>query len=285
MATNDTNPHKQPVAVDARLEAAQKRAFQSTDPAAAFAHFRAEAEAVTREGLAVFTADPALVLQNVKTAVSVLSPRLPEVALHLVDPPYATVLELPALALALLHAANRVPARKLSEGEIQEAQREVAPLRALTLTYLEVASDPLLGLLPTERVRKVRAGSGPLDLAGDAVVISELFEEYGESLHGKHPFRPEHLTRMAELGATLLQSLKPARAPSTPAERQPAAVLRDQFAALLVTRYDALRLCASAVFGPTQAAVVIPALRASSGQAPSAPTPAGDPAKPDAPVG
>ena len=124
----------------------------------------------------------------------------------------------------------------------------------------------------------------PLDLAGDAVVISDLFAEYGESLAGKHPFRPEQLTRMAKLGASLLQSLKPGRAPATAAVRESAAVLRDQFAALLADRYEELRLCASVVFRPSQAAVVIPALRASSGQAASAPTAEETPAKPDMPT-
>ena len=281
-ATKDSTPGNLPTAADDRLTVAQKSAFQSMDPAACFAHFRPLAEQVPTEGLAVFNADAALVLQNVKTAVSVLGPRLPEVALRLVDPPFVAVLELPSLALALLHAANRVPARKLSEGEIRDALAEVAPMRALTLTFLDVASDPALGLLPTERVRAVRAGKGPLDLAGDAVVLSDLFAEYGESLSGKHPFRPEQLTRMAELGALLLQSLKPGRAPASATAREPAAVLRDQFAALLADRYEELRLCASVVFRPSQAAVVIPALRASSGQA-SAATEAGEPTKPDAP--
>ena len=263
----ETHSDPAPAAIDTRLIEARQRAFQSIDPAAAFAHFRPQAEAVSRVGLAVFNADAAVVHGNVKAAVSVLGPRLHEAARHLVDPPYATVLELPSLALGLVHAANRVPGRKLSEGEIAEALAEVAPWRALALRYLEVASDPKLDLLPAERVRAVRSGTGPLDLAGDAVVLSDLFAEYGESLEGKHPFQPHHLSRMAELGATLLQSIKPARAPATPSERQPAAVLRDQFAALLVARYEALRLCASAVLGPTQAAAAIPALRASAGHA------------------
>ena len=281
--TSDATTDKHPTATDDRLMAAQKQAFQSTDPAACYAHFRPLAEQVPTEGLAVFNADGALVLHNVKTAVAVLGPRLPEVAHRLVDPPFVAVLELPALALALVHASNRVPARKLSEGEIRDALTEVAPLRALALSFLEVASDPAVGLLPAERVQAVRSGKGPLDLAGDAVVLSDLFAEYGESLSGKHPFRPDQLTRMAELGASLLQSLKPGRAPATSAAREPAAVLRDQFAALLADRYEELRLCASAVFRPSQAAVVIPALRASSRQASSALTADGDPAKPDAP--
>ncbi len=282
--TSDATTDKHPTATDDRMTAAQKQAFQSTDPAACFAHFRPLAEQVPTEGLVVFNGDATLVLHNVKTAVSVLGPRLPEVAHRLVDPPFVAVLELPALALALVHASNRVPARKLSEGEIQDALTEVAPLRALTLTFLEVASDPAVGLVPAERVRAVRSGKGPLDLAGDAVVLSDLFAEYNESLNGKHPFRSDQITRMAELGATLLQSLKPGRAPTISVAREPAAVLRDQFAALLADRYEELRLCASAVFRPSQAAVVIPALRASSGQASSAPTAAGGPTKPDAPT-
>ncbi len=284
MATSYATTDKHPTAADDRLTAAQKQAFQSTDPAACFAHFRPLAEQVPTEGLAVFNAEATLVLNNVKTAVSILGPRLPEVAHHLVDPPFVAVLELPALALALVHAANRVPARKLSEGEIQDALAEVAPLRALTLSYLEVASDPAVGLVPAERVRAVRSGKGPLDLAGDATVLSELFEEYGESLSGKHPFRPDQLARMGELGASLIQSLKPGRAPATTVARQPAAVLRDQFAALLADRYEELRLCASAVFRHSQAAVLIPALRASSGPSGPAPTAESVPAKPDAPT-
>ena len=110
-----------------------RKPFQSTDPAAAFAHFRPLASAVDVALLPVFNGTPALVLHNVQTAVELVRPELPSLAAKMVDPPIVEILELPALALALVHAAGRVPARRLSEGELRVAQEEVAPLRALAL--------------------------------------------------------------------------------------------------------------------------------------------------------
>ncbi len=244
-----------------RVAIARKEAFATVDPAAAFAHFRAEAERVPVAGLVVFTGRPAIVQVNVQHALAALEPGMEAVAQRLSDAPLREVFELPALALALGFAVGRVPARKLSEREISAAIEELSPLRAATLSYLEIAASPLLRLVPAERVRAIRAGNGKLDAAHDAVALAGIFEEYGEVLAGRHPFTAEQLGRLSELGAMLVQQIRPGDAPAAPSSRAPASVLRDQFAALLAARYDQLRVLATVAFGATEANARIPALR------------------------
>lgn len=240
---------------------ARKAAFVTTDPAAAFAHFRAEAEKVPVTGLSVFTGRAAIVQVNVQRALAALDPGLEVVAQRLADAPLRAVLELPSLALALGFAAGRVPARKLSEGEIRAALEELSPLRAATLAYLEVAASPVVKLVPAERVRAIRAGTGKLDAAQDAVAIAGIFEEFGEDIAGRHPFTAEQIARLSELGAVLVQQIRPGDAPAAPTSRAPTSVLRDQFAALVSERYDQLRVLASVAFGAASANAKIPALR------------------------
>lgn len=69
---------------------------------------------------------------------------------------------------------------------------------------------------------------------------------------------------MGELGATLLQVMKPGSARRSPAARTPESVLRDQFAALIEERYDHLKVIATVAFGAARAADLLPALRSTA---------------------
>src|SRR5262249_20724130 len=150
------------------------------------------------------------------------------------------VFELPALVMALEVAAGRVPVAKLSAGEIDKMLAEGAPWRELMLTFLEVASHPLIGLLPAERVARVPAGKGKLDKAQDFVALPGLFAEFKDALAGKHPFPADKLDLLATLGGALVQQVKPGRAMMEVPKRTSEAILRDQVAALVAERYDDL---------------------------------------------
>ncbi len=270
------------------VEAARRAAFTTTDPAAAFAHFRAEAEAVPSEGLSTFKGRSEILRVNVTEALGVLEPVLGVAAARLKDPPIQSVLEIPALVLALGYAIGRVPATSLSDGEIKAYQTELLPLRADTLAYLEVAAGPGQRLVPEGRVRAIREGTGPLDAARDAVALSAVFEEFAESLSGKHPFRPEQIQRLAFLGATLQRTLTPRGAVTTAAERPKEAVLRDQLAELVRRRYNELELLATVALGPEAARAQIPALHRAVFREETPAAPAADdsskPAPADAPA-
>lgn len=266
------------LAADARVAVARAAAFSTGNQAEAFAHFRPMAEAVPKAGLVPSPGKLALVRSNITEALRVLSPELPAVAAAMVNPPLQEVLELPALALALSFAAARVPTRSYSPGEIAAARSELAPLRDVTLTYLEVAAHPAVGLVPAARVQAIRSGKGPVDNAQDGVAIAGLFAEFAPVLEGKHPFAPAQLQRLEEIGNMLVATLQPAGAvPAPAAEPNEAAVLRDQFEALLVERYELLKLCAAVAFKPARAQALIPALRRAAvvpSGADGAPTPA-----------
>jgi hypothetical protein len=250
------------LAADARVAAARAAAFTTANQAEAFAHFRPLAEAIPKAGLAPSPGKLALVRSNITEALRVLSPELSAVAAAMTNPPLQEVLELPAVALALSFAAARVPARSYSPGEIAAARSELAPLRDVTLTYLEVAAHPAVGLVPAARVQAIRAGKGPVDNAQDGVAIAGLFDEFAPVLEGKHPFAPAQLRRLEEIGNMLVATLQPAGAvPAPAAEPHEAAVLRDQFEALLVERFELLKLCAAVALKPARAQALIPALR------------------------
>lgn len=223
------------------------RAFTTSDPAEAFRHFRPLAEKEALGGDASLRHDPALGLYNIDLGLSALRPRLAE--LHAKCPvlDIASLLELPALALALIHATDRVPSSTASVGEFDAALRRLHPLRGSTLGYLEIAAE--LELVPAGRVRAIREGSGPLDAARDALAIVALFDEYSEALKARHPFTRSQFTALAETGRWLLSNLTPGGARSVAAARSPEAMLRDRIASMLGRRHDDLRTAGVVIFG------------------------------------
>lgn len=245
------------------IAAAREEAFVEESPAAAFAHFRPLAESVEVDELPVFTGQPLLMRANIIAALAAIEPHLPAAVLALREPRLREVFELPALVMALDFASARVPVSKLSAGEIQAMLSEGAPWRALMLDFLEVASHPLVGLLPRERVAAVRAGTGRLDMAQDYVALPGLFTEFGEALAGKHPFPPAALARLGELGGALVQTMRPKQAGALKLARPLEAILRDRFAWLVAERYDHLGVLAAAAVGKRKADALLPALRSS----------------------
>ena len=252
------------VDVAAILAEARAKAHAALDPAAAFAHFRPLAEAVAADGLAPFTGVPLVMLNNVQAALAVIEPSLPGAVRLLRGARVAEVLELPSLVMGLEFAARRVPSAALSAGDIERMLDEGSPWRALTLDFLEVLANPLVGIVPQARVQAIREGSSRLDRAQDFVSIAGLFAEYAPALAGKSPIPAEGVARMGELGASLLQVMKPRGARKAPAGRAPEAVLRDQFAALVEARYDHLRVLATVALGAARAGELLPALRSAA---------------------
>jgi len=241
---------------------ARARAFANVAPADAFTHFRPQAEAVPLEGLSFVNGQPLLMRTNVLAALAAMDDHWARAVRALREPRLEELFELPALVMALQFASSRVPVAKLSSGEIDAMLNEGGPWRTLMLDYLEVASHPLLNLLPRERVAAVRAGSGKLDKAQDFVSIAGIFAEFSEPLRGKHPFPVEPVERLADLGTVLVQQMRPGGAAIPTAERGPEAILRDQFAALVADRYDYLGVVAAVALGKRRADQLLPALRA-----------------------
>lgn len=249
---------------EAIIAAARAQAFTHEAPPAAFDHFRPLAEAIPTDELPVFTGQALLVRANVLTALEAVAPHLTTAVLALREPPLREIFELPALCMALDFAAGRVPVVSLSTGEIEAMLREGSPWRDLMLRFLEVASHPLLDLLPRERVAAVRSGTGKLDMARDFVALPGLFAEFEASLAGKHPFPPQPIARLAELGSTLVQVVRPGRSTNNRPARPAEAILRDQLAWLVTERYDQLGVIATVAVGKRKADALLPALRSTA---------------------
>ena len=253
--------HSSPAEV---IQAARAAAFTDQTPRSAFEHFRPLAESITADPLHPFNGQPLLLRANILTALATVEPHLEAAVVALREPPLREVFELPALAMALEFAVGRVPVAKLSAHEIKEMLAEGAPWRGLMLDFLEVASHPLIGVLPRERVAAVRAGSGKLDMAQDFVALPGLFAEFEEALRDKHPFPTDALARLGELGAALVQTIRPGRAVPIKTERPAEAILRDQLAWLVAARYDQLGVIATVALGKRKADALLPALRGGS---------------------
>ncbi len=256
------------------IAAARKTAFTDQNPKKAFDHFHDAAKQVPTKDLPIFNGQPLVMRANVVQALDAIEPYLPKAIELLPTARLRDVFELPSLVMALDFAAQRVPTAKLSTGEIETLVREGTPWREVTLGYLEVVSHPLVNLVPQDRVRAIRAGTGKIDKARDFVSIAGVFAEFESALAGKHPFDAAQLDRLATLGGALVQQLVPGNAPSPIAKRTPESIVRDQLAALVEDRYDHLQVIATVALGKRGADALLPALRTfvpASSAAPAAP--------------
>jgi hypothetical protein len=233
--------------------------FLSDDSEACLRHFSAVVAQIPASDLEVWNADPEIVRVNVDRGVSAIRPHEAHVkeALPLVS--IGEILELPSLSLALGLAANKVFA-PASPQEIRARQQQLRPSRSRTLRYLEIAGE--LGLVPQDRVAAIRAGTGPMDEARDAVAIVALFNERSDVLRGKHPFSEPALQQLAADGNWLLKQLLPKGATAGKSERSAEALLRDRLWTALVRRYDGLYQAGVAVWGRRGVDAHIPALLA-----------------------
>jgi hypothetical protein len=222
--------------------------FLTQDPEAAYQHFLPEGQAIRPDSVKRLNVDADLVVNNVGLAVDAFQPLLAAVTNAVPAAPANRFLELSSLALALLYAADRVVGQA-SSGEIARRLAAVAELRAPMLQQLEIFASPAVGLADPQRVKAIRAGTGPIDKAHDAVNIVGYFNELGPAVTGKHPFTAAQLAELAANGQWLVQQLTPARAVGAPNRADAAAVIRDQLFTLLCSRYDALRAAVAVVVG------------------------------------
>jgi hypothetical protein len=261
--------------------------FVSEDSEACFHHFSKLVADLSRADLEVWNADPEIVRVNVVRGVDAVRSHVAHIekALPLVS--VANLLELPSLALALGFAADRVFA-PASPQEIRARQRQLRPMRGMTLLYLEIAAE--LGLVPPDRVAAIRADRGAVDEARDAVAIVALFRERADVLKNRHPFTEEQLGQLAADGNWLLGQLVPKGAEPGKTEPREEALTRDRLWTELVRRYDNLYQAGVAVWGRRRVDQNIPSLHArattASGvmhteKAPPAGAAPGDPASPE----
>jgi hypothetical protein len=232
-------------------------AFVSDDATKAYEHFRA---ILLAEGgdVAVANGASSVVRGNVQQAFHQIAPHLSEIPQLVPSVSVNRLMELPTLALALVHAESLIPSA--SRSDIEAALARVTDPRELTLSYLEIAAK--LGLVDAVRVREIRAGSGKLDKARDCVDIAGVFADYEHALAGKHPFSAHYLEEMRATGAFLVQVLTPSGAAKDRTARPPEADVRDRIFQAIRARYDDLEKAAVQLWGLREAVDRVPAMLA-----------------------
>jgi hypothetical protein len=234
--------------------------FTTDDAEKAYEHFLPLVQALEGD-IPVRSGDVEIALTNVRRGVASVAPLADKLDKSLPDISVNDLLELPALALALVHADGRVP-EAIGAGDIDATLARIGPLREAGLQYLEVVAD--LGLLPKDRVRAVRAGKGKLDKARDCVDIAGIFREYAAALANKHPFTDAQIDDLAKTGTWLVEAIQPKGAARPAAQRHPASQIRDRFWRLVDERHDKLRTAGVVLFGIKHVDEMVPPLQSRS---------------------
>jgi hypothetical protein len=205
-------------------------------------------EARASKVVGVFRLDPVVAQQNVDDGVATLRAvgdarirrELPTFDLKSID-------RAEKLARAVAFAARR--AEQTTGEKSGPLIAEVTKLRAKLLTA--AVAFAAQGLIPQDKVDKIREGTGPIDAAQDCVDLAALFKKHAAKLEGKSPVAPADITRAAALGAELLGKLRPkgSRRAVRSKEQQAASRDRDALGTLLAVTYDPLRRAGKWLFG------------------------------------
>jgi hypothetical protein len=214
----------------------------------AYKLFAPRVSELSKQAIQVCRADLRLVYANIRTGVAAIAPHTATLTMELPALPVKQILDLPNLAGALLYASQRCEEATASKGEIQACLKKVRKLREPMLMVAEALA--MLGHVSSERVARIRAGTGAYDAALDAVALAELYKELDGSLHSKHPFTEEQITQAAELGTWLVRHITPtgARALPNPAADE-AHHIRDGLWTLLVRDFPLVRKAGFYLFG------------------------------------
>jgi hypothetical protein len=244
-----------------------------------------EAQALASADILPYRLDPDLVIINIQTAMPILTEHRAEISKHLPKIDLPALSALPALALALKFSAMEADKTVPSEKLVSQALVEARQIRSTLLPV--VAGLAATGLVPQTEYNAIVRGRGPRDTASDCVAICHVFDKYKKAVKDKHSADPTMIKRAGEVGAFLLQHLRPAHAPAEKAPPPPPAVeIRNRFATLLVKRYSLLQVVAHYFEGDDYERVAPPLMSRQASRAskntPSPDVPAG---AEDAPAG
>jgi hypothetical protein len=214
----------------------------TADAEAAFDRFLSAALALPAHALVPFrSADPVLARMNVARGVEAIARERARIEEHLPKIDFAELQSLPALALAVIRAAQKA-APAPSSGELGRDLAEAYGLRASLLAIAEGLAA--VSLLPAQEVTRIKRGTGAIDAASDLVDLSVLFERHASAIKGRHAATPDMLAEAARLGSKLVATLRSTRAKRGSRKNDASVVARDRLWSLLVLRHKDLRRAA-----------------------------------------
>ena len=151
------------------------------------------------------------------------------------------------LAIATSYAVRRV--ENLTSPSSLPLLKEATALRGKLLPAAVALAAA--GVLPAAQVNKIRRGKGAIDRAKDCVDLAALFTENAEAIRGKSPVTAAEVKRAGEVGAALLNVLKPKGSPrdTKSKELREAVEDRDRLGTLLAQRYAPVRRAGAWFFG------------------------------------
>ncbi|HMU39654.1 MAG TPA: hypothetical protein PKE31_11655 [Pseudomonadota bacterium] len=259
-------------------ESASPKPSVSRTPAEAYTHYLPDAQKLSAQEVQPCRMDVPLAWNNVKLGVEAVLSQKERLKREVPGLPLAELAELPDLCAALLLANDKV----LSVTNRADTTENLRRLRALREPMLLIAEGLALhGLLPPDRVQKIRAGTGNFDAAMDGIALEALYREFKTPLAGKHPFTEAELAEIGALGNRLVHAITPEGGRTRPVETSESSNLRDRFYTLVLRRHALLRKAGFYLYGEAINDHV-PALqsRMATGK-PKSPKPAATPSSPD----
>lgn len=192
---------------------------------AALHRWSAKAAALPAESVVLMTADGRLAMWNVARALEGAGPHIADLKSALPKADWATIEALADLALATAHAEALVDRAEPADHGLPGLRARVAEVRGQMLSAAEMLAD--FGKLSAAQISEIRKGRGAGDSANDAGVLAQLFRDNWATVQGLTPVTKELVEEAGEVGAKLLQLLKPGAGKGAPSQQE-LEKLRDQ---------------------------------------------------------
>jgi hypothetical protein len=221
---------------------------EDTQGLAQFKLLLPEANALDSRDVKAFRIDPVIALQNVHDGVAaILAIDEARIRAELPTLDLDMVRALPDLAQAVSYSARR--AELMVSPSALALLKEANEWRNTLLAVAEALAAA--GLLSPAKIKKIRKGTGGIDRAKDCVDLAAILTENAAAIRGKNPLTAAQIKRAGEVGAELLNTLKPKGSPRQrrSKEAREASKERDRLGTLLVQRYDLVRRAGAWFFG------------------------------------
>lgn len=209
-----------------------------------------QAMAIPEAEVLDFRTDASLAYHNVKEGAEAVLPHKDAVSAASPLTNWDEIRDAPKVGEALMFADVLVNQTSGSPGISPERISRAYELRRILMAAAEALAEA--GLLPSDRVKRIRAGRGKIDAATDCVGLVALLREYWEEIKTKTAVTEADLREAELVGTELLQQLKPARARRdqkvTDAEAQ-ALEARDRIWTLLVRRHEQIWKIGALIWG------------------------------------
>lgn len=213
-----------------------------------YEHFLPVAKKVDAARVQTFRGDAAVAYFNVLPGLEAVLAARPALDARGVPVDWNALQELPRIALGLVYACEQVDATATPRASSPQTRAAARVLLDIGLSGAETLAKA--GHLKSEDVKKLRKKCDARDPGPALTNVADFYRKHEATVRGRCPFGPEQVAEAERIATELIKTTR-RKGTKLPVDKAlaTARTCRNQLAALLIERYEALECAAGARWG------------------------------------